>query len=183
MLNPKQLRFCEEYVIDLNATQAAIRAGYSKKTAKEMGSENLTKPNIKSKVEELQEDIRRRSALTADMVVEELRDLAFYSIKDFINADNTIKKLSTLSRVKLKPVVGIKVKETITTVGKKIIKEVTTELKLSDKRASVVDLGRHTGIFKEDNEQIKPLPSNQLSDEQFNKLLAAARETKANSSK
>ena len=45
-LTAKQERFCEEYLIDLNATQAAIRAGYSAKTAKAMGCENLTKPDI-----------------------------------------------------------------------------------------------------------------------------------------
>lgn len=45
-LTDKQQRFVDEYLIDLNATQAAIRAGYSEKTAKEIGSENLTKPNI-----------------------------------------------------------------------------------------------------------------------------------------
>jgi phage terminase small subunit len=45
-LNPKQTLFCQEYLVDLNATQAAIRAGYSKKTAQRMGSENLSKPLI-----------------------------------------------------------------------------------------------------------------------------------------
>lgn len=47
-LTEKQKRFCDEYLIDLNATQAAIRAGYSKKSAREIGAENLTKPAIKS---------------------------------------------------------------------------------------------------------------------------------------
>ena len=46
-MTPKQKRFCDEYLIDLNATQAAIRAGYSKKTAQQMGTENLSKPVIK----------------------------------------------------------------------------------------------------------------------------------------
>lgn len=51
-MTAKQKRFCDEYLIDLNATQAAIRAGYSKKTAKEMGNENLTKPHIKNYIDE-----------------------------------------------------------------------------------------------------------------------------------
>lgn len=51
-LTAKQQRFCDEYLIDLNATQAAIRAGYSKKTAKAIGNENLTKPDIKNYIEE-----------------------------------------------------------------------------------------------------------------------------------
>lgn len=51
-LTPKQKRFCEEYLIDLNATQAAIRSGYSPKTARSVGAENLTKPNIKNFIAE-----------------------------------------------------------------------------------------------------------------------------------
>jgi len=50
-LTAKQQRFCDEYLIDLNATQAAIRAGYSEKTARQIGQENLTKPSIKEYIE------------------------------------------------------------------------------------------------------------------------------------
>lgn len=50
-MTPKQKRFCDEYLIDLNATQAAIRAGYSKKTANVIGMENLTKPYLKEYIE------------------------------------------------------------------------------------------------------------------------------------
>ena len=51
-LTAKQQRFIEEYLIDLNATQAAIRAGYSPKTAREIGAENLSKPHIRARVDE-----------------------------------------------------------------------------------------------------------------------------------
>ena len=68
-LTPKQQRFVEEYLIDLNATQATIRAGYSEKTAKEIGSENLTKPNIAKAIQEAQESLSNKTQLTVDMVV------------------------------------------------------------------------------------------------------------------
>ena len=71
-LTPKQQRFVEEYLIDLNATQAAIRAGYSEKTAKEIGSENLTKPNIAKAIQEAQESLSNKTQLTVDMVVQGL---------------------------------------------------------------------------------------------------------------
>ena len=71
-LTPKQQRFVEEYLIDLNATQAAIRAGYSEKTAKEIGSENLTKPNIAKAIQEAQENLSNKTQLTVDMVVQGL---------------------------------------------------------------------------------------------------------------
>ena len=51
-MTAKQKRFCDEYLIDLNATQAAIRAGYSKKAARQVGNENMSKPYIKNYIEE-----------------------------------------------------------------------------------------------------------------------------------
>ena len=71
-LTPKQQRFVEEYLIDLNATQAAIRAGYSEKTAKEIGSENLTKPNIAKAIAEAQEKLSNKAQVTVEMVVQGL---------------------------------------------------------------------------------------------------------------
>ena len=71
-LTPKQQRFVEEYLIDLNATQAAIRAGYSEKTAKSIGQENLTKPDIAKAIQEAQESLSNKTQLTVDMVVQGL---------------------------------------------------------------------------------------------------------------
>ena len=86
-------------------------------------------------------------------VLVELQSLAFWNIKDFVQADNSLKDISKIGKAKAKPIAGIKVKETITTIGDVTTKEVTTELKLTDKRAALTDLGKHLGIFKEDNEQ------------------------------
>ena len=63
-LTPKQQRFCDEYLIDLNATQAAIRAGYSEKNARNIASENLAKPNIKAYIDRRMAE--KESALIAD---------------------------------------------------------------------------------------------------------------------
>ena len=68
-LTAKQQRFVEEYLIDLNATQAAIRAGYSEKTAAAIGAENLIKPNIAKATQEAQESLSNKTQLTVDMVV------------------------------------------------------------------------------------------------------------------
>lgn len=68
-LTPKQQRFVEEYLIDLNATQSAIRAGYSEKTAYSVGHENLKKPEIQKAIEEAKKQISKRTELTVDMVV------------------------------------------------------------------------------------------------------------------
>lgn len=71
-LTAKQKRFCEEYIVDCNATQAAIRAGYSKKTAKQIGQENLTKPDLKKYIDEQLEKIHNKKTADAQEVLEYL---------------------------------------------------------------------------------------------------------------
>jgi len=73
-LTPKQERFVEEYLIDSNATAAAKRAGYSKKTAKETGYENLTKPHIAAAIESGRAVMRERCAVTVENLTDELED-------------------------------------------------------------------------------------------------------------
>ena len=68
-LNPKQKAFCKEYLIDLNATQSAIRAGYSEKTAGSIGQENLTKPDIQEHIQKLMTKRSERTEITADLVL------------------------------------------------------------------------------------------------------------------
>lgn len=75
-LTPKQHRFVEEYLIDLNATQAAIRAGYSAKTANEQASRLLANVNVQNAVQEAQEKRSERTAITADYVLEGLKEVA-----------------------------------------------------------------------------------------------------------
>lgn len=75
-LTPKQQRFVEEYLVDLNATQAAIRAGYSEKTAKVIGHENLTKPDIAAAIESAQKKLSERTEITQDMVLQRWWDIA-----------------------------------------------------------------------------------------------------------
>jgi len=74
-LTPKQQRFCEEYMIDLNATQAAIRAGYSEKTAKQQGSRLLTNVDILARVRELRSEQVKRLGISADWVILNIEDI------------------------------------------------------------------------------------------------------------
>ena len=68
-LTPKQQRFVDEYLIDLNATQAAIRAGYSLKTAGQIGEQNLKKLEIKNAIELAQKERQKRTLVTQDDVI------------------------------------------------------------------------------------------------------------------
>lgn len=71
-MNARQKRFCDEYLIDCNATQAAIRAGYSPKTAKSIGQENLTKPDLKAYIDEQLERLHNEKTADAQEVLEYL---------------------------------------------------------------------------------------------------------------
>lgn len=71
-MNDRQKRFCEEYLIDLNATQAAIRAGYSKNTARSIANENLTKPDIQQYLKRLIENRNERTKITQDEVIADI---------------------------------------------------------------------------------------------------------------
>ena len=71
-MTDKQKRFCDEYLIDCNATQAAVRAGYSPKTAKQTGCENLTKPDLKAYIDERLEEMHNEKTADAQEVLEYL---------------------------------------------------------------------------------------------------------------
>jgi len=153
-LTGKESKFCQEYLIDFNASRAAIIAGYSKKTARYIGHENLTKPHIKEEIRLLQDELRKSTGITPEIVVNELKALCLWNIQDFVDADNAIVNLHSLPLETTLPVIGIK---TTTKTYKEedgtVVKEVTSELKMHDKRGALSDLGKHLGIFEKDNEQ------------------------------
>lgn len=75
-LTAKQERFCQEYVIDLNGTQAAIRTGYSEKTANEQSSRLLTNVNIQQRIKELQDNIANKLGITAEWVTQRFKEIS-----------------------------------------------------------------------------------------------------------
>ncbi len=175
MLTSKQQRFIDEYLIDLNATQAAIRAGYSMKTARFIGAENLTKPNIAAAIEKAIGERSRRTEITQDSVLRELALIGFADMADFTqwSPDG----------------VTLKASEDLTPEHTRIVAEVsqtktdhggTIKFKLHDKQAALVNLGRHLGLFM-DNLKVHGLEGlKQLSNEELNErirdLLARAAE-------
>ena len=82
-MTQKQQRFVDHYLVDLNATQAAIRAGYSQRTAAEIGHENLRKPQIQAAIEATQAEHARRLEITTDRILRELARIAFADMREF----------------------------------------------------------------------------------------------------
>ena len=102
-MNEKQMRFCEEYIIDHNATQAAIRAGYSGKTAKQIGSENLTKHDIAEKIRELEEAIPKKNTIaTAEEVLEHFSKVMRGELFDQVvkrDEDGNLQKVDVVAKL------------------------------------------------------------------------------------
>lgn len=139
-MTEKQKKFVEEYLIDLNATRAAIRAGYSPKTANEQGCQNLAKLSIKNAIAEAMAERSRRTGINQERVLTELAKMAFVNIDDVVDFDNgTIKE--NASKEDLACIQSIKIKPG----------EYGTEreVKLYDKRANLELIGKHLGMFKD----------------------------------
>lgn len=84
LLTDKQQRFVDEYLVDLNATQAAIRAGYSAETSRQIGAENLSKPYIQAAISIARQAQQDRTAITADMVLLEIANVALADARDLV---------------------------------------------------------------------------------------------------
>lgn len=95
-LTEKQKRFCEEYLIDLNGTQAAVRAGYSEKSASRMAIELLNKTHVSNYLSELMKARSQRTGITADTVLEELKRIALTETE--ITGKEKLKALELLGK-------------------------------------------------------------------------------------
>lgn len=138
-LTEKQQRFCEEYLIDLNATQAAIRAGYSPRTANEQGARLLANVSISKAIAQAMAERSRRTGVSADRVVRELARIAFANAGDLIDASDATLKSDAVPD-DLAAIQSIKVKD-LGDLG------VEREIRLADKLKALELLGRHLGIF------------------------------------
>jgi len=135
-LTARQQRFCAEYIRDLNATKAAARAGYSPRTARSIGSENLAKPDIQAEIRRLKAERAERLMISADRVVEELARIAFSNIEDLFNADGSLKGIGKLSPDTAAAIANIETTES----G-------ATRVRLFDKLRALELLGKHLGLF------------------------------------
>jgi phage terminase small subunit len=141
-LTKKQKRFVEEYLVDLNATQAAIRAGYSTQTAYSIGDENLKKPEIKNAIEKALAERSRRTGVNADRVILELAKIAFVNPTDVINMDEATVR-GEANREDTAAISSVKVKRIPTEDGDIVEREVRTY----DKIKALELLGKHLGMF------------------------------------
>lgn len=140
-MTKKQKRFIEEYLIDLNATQAAIRAGYSPDTAYSIGQENLNKPEIKAHIDRAMAERSKRTGVNADRVIQELAKIAFVNAAEVIDTKTATVKEDALPE-DTAAIQSVKVK----TFGEDGLER---EVKMADKIKALELLGKHFGMFKD----------------------------------
>lgn len=151
-LTPMQERFCGEYLIDLNATQAAIRAGYSKKTAAEQATRLLTNVQIQETVARFRENQQIRTGISADRALKEAARLAFFDVRKLCDAEGNPIPIQYLDDDTAAAIQGLELSserdgEGFTTVRK---------YKVADKNAALERVFKHLGLFERDNEQNNP---------------------------
>jgi len=143
-LTNKQKQFVNEYLVDLNGTQAAIRAGYSKSTAGVIASENLKKPYIQEAIAKAVENRARRTLITQDRVLKELARLAFFDVRQLYDESGNLIPVHQLPEEVAAAIGGLDV---VTETTKDLIKTATTKIKLIDKKGSLELIGRHLKMF------------------------------------
>jgi phage terminase small subunit len=163
-LTPKQLRFVAEYLVDLNATQAAVRAGYSKRTANEQGARLLANASVASAVKLGTARQLERIDLTAEMVKDRLRQLAFQDIRKLFTEKGKLRPLHELDAETAAMVAGVEVIKKNAEAGDGII-DTVHKVKIVDPVKPLEMLAKHFGLLVEKVEHSGSLAIQWLSPE------------------
>jgi phage terminase small subunit len=170
-LTPKQTRFVDEYLVDLNATQAAIRAGYSAKTADAIGRENLGKPLVAAAVAARKKERAERTRITADRVLLELARIAFFDVRRLFREDGSMKAPHELDDDAAAALASLEVVEEFDDRpaeteqepqahggslkrSRRTLVGYTRKVKVFDKSPALTNAMRHLGMFEQDNNQV-----------------------------
>lgn len=149
-LTDKQKRFCDEYLIDLNGAQAAIRAGYSADTAKEQASRLLTNVNVQNYIQERQQEIKSSTNITQERVLQELAKIAFVDIREAFGPDNQlhdIRQLDDDTAAALASVESVEMRSDGMVTGE------TKKIRFHNKITALDLIGKHLGMYDKDNAQ------------------------------
>lgn len=153
-MTPKQQRFVSEYLLDLNATQAAIRAGYSEKTARQVGSENLSKPDIAAAIQAEQAKLAATNGVTVQRVVSELARIGFSDLRGVFDEAGNLRPIQNLPEDTARMIASVEVaREKVTRLGDSEsgtrVEECIVKVKAWDKVRALEQLAKHLGMFTE----------------------------------
>lgn len=156
-LTPKQKAFVSEYLIDKNATQAAIRAGYSPKTANEQGARLLANVSIAKAIKKARNKREERTEITQDRVLLEYARIAFFDPRKLFCSDGSPKPIEELDADTAAALAGLEVREEFEGTGQdRVFIGYTKKYKLANKLGALDSLAKHLGLFEpkeEDSEE------------------------------
>lgn len=145
-LTARQSRFVDEYLIDLNATQAAIRAGYSKKTASRIGPELLGKTCVSSAIESRKALRSARTQVDADYVLHRLVEIDQMDVLDILNDDGGLKPVREWPKVWRTTLSGLDISTTIANYDEEAIENILKKIKWPDKVKNLELIGKHVTV-------------------------------------
>lgn len=151
-LNLRQEAFCQEYLIDFNGQQAAIRAGYSKRAAGTQATVLLKHPGVASKLAQLIDERGKRTQVTADAVISEIAKVAFSNSLDYIKVGDDglpYVDLTTLTRDQAAAILSAEVHEYKEGRGEDARLILATKIKFHPKLQALEMLAKHFGLFKD----------------------------------
>jgi len=154
-LTDKQEMFCREYLIDLNATQAAIRAGYSVKTANRIAAGLLSKLDIQKKISEFKAARNESVGIDADYVLKRLIEIDQLDVLDILNDDGSLKHITLWPKAWRTSLTGLDISTTIQNFDEETAETILKKIKWPDKIKNLELLGKHIKVqaFKEQVEQ------------------------------
>lgn len=147
-LRPKQQRFVDEYLVDLNATRAAIRAGYSEKTAEQIGYQLLQKTSIAEAIQQAQKARAAKAGITADRVLEEVRRLALSDVRGLFDERGNLRPIRELSDEQAAAVASLEVVIKNAQAGDGHT-DTVHKIKVWDKPKALEMLMKYLGLFEE----------------------------------
>ena len=148
MLTAKQKRFCEEYLIDLNGKQAAIRTGYSPKTAEQQGSRLLSNAKVQKYIQQLQKKTSEKLEITREQILKELAAIGASDIREFYDKDGNLKNIKDLSDNAAASLSGVEVDELFEGYGEERRHiGLTRKIKRWDKVAAIDKICKILGFY------------------------------------
>lgn len=155
-MTPKKLMFCKEFLVDLNGTAAAIRAGYSEKTANEQASRLLADVNIQKEIERLKAERVERIQVNSDEILRELVRLSQSDIRKVFDEDGALRPMAEWPDAIAACVASVEVDEIFEYEGsgddrKRVHIGYTKKVKFWDKNKALDMLGRHMKLFSDDD--------------------------------
>lgn len=156
-LNARQRRFITEYLVDQNGTQAAIRAGYAKRSAHVTASLLISNANVKAAIDKQMSKMLSKIEVTAERVLAERARLAFFDVRKLLDATGKPKPIHELDDDTAAAIAGVEVAN----IGNSQVGEgEVLKIRMADKNASLTALEKHLGLYKEGGDSGAPLQIN-----------------------